>query len=101
MVGACDKDQFSFCKRVINGQPSVQPVSWPWLLSIRSMNEHICGASLIREEWALTAAHCLYDEYKNMVHPGKLSVVAGKLSEIIVIFHKIRWRLSEFEKWLI
>ena len=89
MVGAGDEDQLSQCKRVINGMPSVQPVSWPWLLSIRVMNEHMCGASLISDEWALTAAHCLYDEYNDMVHPGKLVVVAGKLSEITVAFQLI------------
>lgn len=83
-IGACDEDQLSPCKRIINGWPSFQPVSWPWLLSIRRMDEHMCGASLISNEWAVTAAHCLYDEYKNMVHPGELVVVAGKLSEITV-----------------
>jgi len=41
------------------------------------MNEHMCGASLISDEWALTAAHCLFDEYNDMVHPGKLVVVVG------------------------
>lgn len=83
MIGACVDDQLSLCKRVINGRPSVHPVSWPWLLSIRTMNEHMCGASLISDEWALAAAHCFYDEYKNMVHPGKLVVVAGKFSKVV------------------
>lgn len=71
-------DPLPLFRRVINGRPSLHPVTWPWLLSLRTINEHMCGASLISDEWALTAAHCFYDEYNKMVHPGKVVAVAGK-----------------------
>lgn len=47
-------------RRVINGHPSLHPGAWPWLLSIKQLGQHSCGASLISDEWAVTAAHCFF-----------------------------------------
>ncbi|XP_041471500.1 serine proteinase stubble-like [Lytechinus variegatus] len=32
---------------------------WPWMGSLRSGRSHQCGAVLIHQEWAITAAHCV------------------------------------------
>ncbi|XP_031571314.1 chymotrypsinogen A-like [Actinia tenebrosa] len=44
--------------RVINGQDAA-PHSWPWQISLRLDGYHICGGTLIRPDWVLTAAHCV------------------------------------------
>ncbi|XP_066509208.1 chymotrypsin B-like [Hoplias malabaricus] len=44
--------------RIVNGEEAV-PHSWPWQVSLQDFTGfHFCGASLINENWVVTAAHC-------------------------------------------
>jgi len=53
--------------RIINGTKALF-ASWPWQISLRQWNRfkgsylHKCGAALLSEEWAITAAHCVHRE---------------------------------------
>ncbi|XP_077359587.1 transmembrane protease serine 9-like [Festucalex cinctus] len=42
----------------IIGGDVVSEGSWPWQASVQSFGSHVCGGTLINEEWVLTAAHC-------------------------------------------
>ncbi|XP_046980601.1 trypsin delta-like [Schistocerca americana] len=44
--------------RIIGGS-SANIANYPWQLSFQYGGSHICGASIISSNWALTAAHCV------------------------------------------
>ncbi|KAM4587301.1 elastase-1-like [Odontesthes bonariensis] len=49
-------------ERVVGGGMA-EPNSWPWQVSLQYLSGsnyyHICGGSLIRSGWVMTAAHCV------------------------------------------
>ncbi|XP_054750910.1 atrial natriuretic peptide-converting enzyme-like [Lytechinus pictus] len=44
--------------RVVGGVDATYG-EWPFIGSLRSRRNHVCGATLIHEGWAVTAAHCV------------------------------------------
>ena len=45
--------------KIINGTSAVHG-NYPWMISLQFNNRHHCGGTLIRGNWVLTAAHCIY-----------------------------------------
>lgn len=48
-------------KPFIVGGDSTTITEYPFQLSLRNGGVHICGATILSEKWALSAAHCLDD----------------------------------------
>lgn len=42
----------------ITGGGSAKPGQWPWQVSITYNGVHVCGGSLVSNQWVVSAAHC-------------------------------------------
>lgn len=69
---ACGISIADLGKRVVNGKDA-KAHSWPWMVSLRYNGRHICGGSLIKVNWVVTAAHCV--ERDRQI--GSYTVVVG------------------------
>ncbi|XP_026574767.1 chymotrypsin-like protease CTRL-1 [Pseudonaja textilis] len=57
-VACAIKPNVKNTERIINGMDANRG-SWPWQVSLQTNSRfHICGGSLINENWVVTAAHC-------------------------------------------
>ncbi|KAK3753043.1 hypothetical protein QZH41_008769, partial [Actinostola sp. cb2023] len=44
--------------RIVNGK-NANKHGWPWQISLYRSGRFICGGSIIKRDWILTAAHCV------------------------------------------
>ncbi|XP_032621059.1 serine protease 27-like [Chelonoidis abingdonii] len=56
--GVCGQPRLNL-NRLVKGQDTV-PGEFPWQASIQWGGAHMCGGSLINDEWVVTAAHCFF-----------------------------------------
>ncbi|GFU54398.1 serine proteinase stubble [Nephila pilipes] len=58
----CGRPRSGAMARIVGGRKS-HYLRWPWMISLRRLEgksyKHKCGATLLNQYWAVTAAHCV------------------------------------------
>ena len=68
--------------RVVGGNMA-KPGAWPWLAAIYVNSNFRCGGVLIKGNWVLTGAHCLF--YDRKLQPKDIVVRMGKKHPSILV----------------
>ncbi|OWK62716.1 Enteropeptidase [Lonchura striata] len=63
--------------RIVGGNDA-RKEAWPWIVSLHFNFQPVCGASLVSDEWLVTAAHCVYGRQQK---PSRWRAVLGLYSQ--------------------
>ncbi|XP_014640624.1 PREDICTED: ovochymase-2 [Ceratotherium simum simum] len=73
LVKAQHWNYFNIFSRIIGGS-QVEKGSYPWQVSLKRRQKHVCGGTIISPQWVITAAHCVAN--RNIA--STLNVTAGE-----------------------
>nr|XP_005544783.2 chymotrypsin-like elastase family member 2A isoform X1 [Macaca fascicularis] len=91
--------------RVVGGEEAT-PNSWPWQVSLQYTSDgnwyHICGGTLIANNWVLTAAHCISSSRTYRVVLGRHNLYIAESGSLAVSVSKTvvhpKWNSSDVSK---
>ncbi|KAF2974047.1 hypothetical protein EK904_011584 [Melospiza melodia maxima] len=63
--------------RIVGGNDARRE-AWPWIVSLHFNFQTVCGASLVSDEWLVTAAHCVYGR---QLKPSRWQAALGLYSQ--------------------
>ncbi|XP_078416606.1 enteropeptidase [Cetorhinus maximus] len=53
--------------KIVGGKDAIEG-SWPWIVSLHFDHRHLCAATLVSEQWIVSAAHCVYGRNLDPMH---------------------------------
>ncbi|XP_034970883.2 enteropeptidase isoform X1 [Zootoca vivipara] len=71
--------------KIIGGSDAPEG-AWPWMVSLRFNSRPVCGASLVSNEWLVSAAHCVYG--RNL-KPSQWKAVLGSHNNLNLSYPQI------------
>ncbi|XP_062453320.1 chymotrypsin-like elastase family member 1 [Rhea pennata] len=92
LCGRCSEELPDKAQRVVGGT-EVQPHAWPAQISLQYYSSgswhHTCGGSLIRQNWVMTAAHCVDSNLNFRVVAGDHNIYQNEGTEQVFSVSKI------------
>uniref|UniRef100_A0A8C7C675 Peptidase S1 domain-containing protein n=1 Tax=Neovison vison TaxID=452646 RepID=A0A8C7C675_NEOVI len=77
-----------WCGHVVEnttGGKEAEEGKWPWQVSLRMNQKHVCGGSLLTSQWVLTAGHCILSPFRYSVKMGDRSAYKEVTSVVIPV----------------
>ncbi|XP_069509114.1 transmembrane protease serine 6 [Ambystoma mexicanum] len=71
----CDCGFQASTGRIVGGTASIEG-EWPWQASLQIQGYHFCGATLVSQQWLVSAAHCF--SLDSLASPSLWTVYLGK-----------------------
>ncbi|XP_021542654.2 LOW QUALITY PROTEIN: putative serine protease 42 [Neomonachus schauinslandi] len=68
----------------ILGGKEAEEGKWPWQVSVRINEKHVCGGSLITRQWVLTAGHCILSRFHYSVKMGDRGSVYKEITSVVI-----------------
>ncbi|XP_067896124.1 enteropeptidase [Heterodontus francisci] len=64
--------------KIVGGNDAIDG-TWPWIVSLYFGGRYVCGATLVNEQWLVSAAHCVYG--RNL-KPSHWTAVLGLYTQL-------------------